>query len=77
MPGRPTTAVLAVAFQLLLAASAAAGTVSYQDGVLRYRDDPGQHVQVGPPNGYACESRWQARAGVGLSDRTREHRTRL
>jgi hypothetical protein len=43
MPGRLPTAVLAaVALELMFATSAAAGTVTYQDGVFRYRDQP-QH----------------------------------
>src|SRR5215208_461294 len=47
MPGRLPTAVLAaVALELMFAASAVAGTVTYQDGVLRYRDQPRHSGEV-------------------------------
>ena len=47
MSGRLTTALLAaVAFEFMLSASAAAGTVTYEDGVFRYRDGPAQSADV-------------------------------
>jgi RTX calcium-binding nonapeptide repeat (4 copies) len=47
LSGRMLTAVVAaLALELMLAASASAGTVSYKDGVFRYRDDPGRHVEI-------------------------------
>ena len=47
LPGRLPTAVLAaVTLELMLATVAAAGTVSYQDGVFRYRAHPGQSNEV-------------------------------